>query len=259
MKTWKIFLVGMFAIAAGFLLPMYERFIAGTTAVLVVVAVAFGFWLRPRKEILSARTAVPVWEVDRFVVEHGQIAAKIELARLWLLFIPTLIAVAFLVATAAQGSTWNFSLFDWFGRDRFGGCNPVGFYIFRALLFFVAGVLSAWLSERWVLRDAEACSLRSLTVRGGRASYAFVDSSGGYYGGDGLVFGKVRSRQLAGIAVYRKQKPEQNKIPLSCLFHRFIIIGQGLTDLDTLTSEKHSLEIVPEQAPSQSCLALQPE
>lgn len=240
----------MLALAAGSLLPIYERFICGTTAVIVVAAVALGFWLRPRKEIFSVRTAVRIWKVDHFVVEHGQIAVKIQLARLWLLFVPTFIAVGFLVATAALGTTWNFSLYDWFGPDRFGGGNPVGFYILRALLFFVVAILSAWLSERWILRDAEVHNLRSLTLKGRRALYAFVDSSGGYYGGEGLVVGKVHSRELASLVIYRLQKPEQNKIPSTCLFHRFVIIGQGLTDLDKRTSAKHAVEMLPERAPS---------
>ena len=250
MKTWHIFLVGMLVTIAGFLLTAYERFIAGTTAVAVIAAVALGFWLRPRTETFSVRTVVPVRKSDKVVVERGQVAVRVELARLWLLFIPTFIAVAFLVATAAQGSTWNFSLFDWFGSDRFGGGNPVGLYVLRVFLFFVVGILSAWLGERWILRDAEMRNLRSLAIRGKRVSYAFVDSKGGYYGGEGLLVQKQLPREVVSLAVYRIQNPQQNRIPFTCLFHRFTIVGRGLTDLNEVTTAQRSTDMVPQQSPS---------
>jgi hypothetical protein len=240
MKTWQIFLIGMFAVIAGFLLPAYERFIAGATAVVVIAIVVLGFLLRPRKEIFSVRTTLPVRKVDKVELERGQIAVRVELARLWLLFIPTFLAVGFLISTAAKGSTWNFSLFGNFGEDF-----PAGFYIWRVFLFFVVGILAAWLSERWILRDAEARQLRSISVKAGRVSYAFVDSSGGYYGGEGVITQKVRSLELASLVLYKMSRPEYNKIPLTCLFHRFIIVGHGLTDLDEAAAAKHSMEMTP--------------
>jgi hypothetical protein len=226
---------------------VYERLIAGTSAVIVVGAVAYGFLLRPEKEAFVVRTTLKFWNEGHFTVEHQQIAVKVELARLWLLFLPTIVAVGFLVATAARGTTWSFSLF---GKGRIGQDFPAGFYIFRALLFFMVGTLSAWISERWVLRDAEARSLRSLSVGGRRVSYAFVDASGGYYGGEGLIVGKVRSKELASLVVYRTQKPEVSKTPLTCLFHKFVVIGQGLTDLDKETASKLSMQTVPARTPS---------
>jgi hypothetical protein len=246
-KTWKIFGLGMLALAAGFLLPLYERWLAGASAVIVVGAVAYGFLLRPNKEVFLVRTTFRTRKLDHLAIEHGQIAVKVELARLWLLFLPTLIAVGFLVATAAQGTTWNFSLF---GGARLGQDFPTGFYVFRALLFFVVGTLSARLSERWILRNAEVRSLRSLTVRRKRVSYAFVDASGGYYGGEGLIVGKVRPGELANPVVYRTEKPDVSKIPLTCLFHRFVIVGRGLTDPDEATVAKPSTQLVPAQNPS---------
>jgi hypothetical protein len=250
MKTWQIFLIGMLGATALFSAYAYEQFLPATASVLVMFAVLLGFLLRPREQVHLVRITTAVRTGDRLGIEHSQIAVKVELARLWLLFVPTFAAVAFLVATAAKGTTWNFSLLDWFGKDRFGGENPFGFYIFRIVLFFVGVVLAAWLSERWVLRDAEACSLRSLALRRRRATYAFVDAQGEYYGGQGIVFRKVVPRELARLIVYRSQNPAQSKIPQTCLFHKFVVIGRGLTDLDAKTSAEHSIELVPERAPS---------
>jgi hypothetical protein len=231
MNTWKVIAIGTVGVCALFLLPLYEGLLAGVTAVVVVASVIVGFLLQPRKDVFIVRTALKVWTVDHFVVEQHQIAVKVELARLWLLFVPTLIAVAFLVATAAQGTTWHFTLFGQLGTEF-----PTGFYIFRVLLFFIVATLSAWLTERWVLRDGNMCNLRTLMIRRRRVSYAFVDSSGGYHGGEGLMIGKVKAKELASLVVYRESKPEQSKTPLTCVFHRFVIVGRGLTDLDEATA-----------------------
>jgi hypothetical protein len=44
--------------------------------------------------------------------EHDRLAVKVELARLWLLFLPTFLALAFLVVAAAHGAVWKFSLLN---------------------------------------------------------------------------------------------------------------------------------------------------
>jgi hypothetical protein len=162
--------------------------------------------------------------------EHEQLAVKVELARLWLLFLPTSLAVAFLVVTAAKGTLWRVGLLDWVE-------NGYALLIFnRIVLFLIVGALSIWISERWVLRDADACSARTVAVDEGRVSFMFVDRSGGYYGGEGWHFGLVRPPELATLVLYSTRKPEVNKIGMGVLFHRFIIIGRGLTDLDQQTA-----------------------
>jgi hypothetical protein len=81
---------------------------------LVVALVGIGFWLQPRTDVFYIRTTV--WRLDpdhNPLCEHEQLAVKVELARLWLLFVPTALAVAFLVVTAAHGTLWRVSLLDW--------------------------------------------------------------------------------------------------------------------------------------------------
>jgi hypothetical protein len=41
---------------------------------------------------------------------------------------------------------------------------------------------------------------------------------------------------LASIVFHNSQKPELNKIAMGFLFHRFVILGRGVTDLDKQTA-----------------------
>jgi hypothetical protein len=241
MKMWQIFVVGAAAVVAALLLPLYESVIAGVGALAVVAVVALGFSLRPRKEVFYVRTTVRFADHDRnLCLEHNRLAVKVELARLWLLFVPTFLALAFLIVTAANGTVWKFSLLDRFLSD-YSYHGYVFLMICRMLLFVVVGALSLWISERWVIRDAEACSARSVKVRDGRVSFMFVDQRGGYYGGEGFPFGLVRPAALARLVLYKIAKPELNKIGMGLLFHRLVIVGSGLTDLDHETVAAHTV------------------
>jgi hypothetical protein len=246
MKAWQIFVLGVAVLVAALLLPSYEAILAGLAAIAMVAAVMVGFLLRPRKDMFYLRTTLVVSEPDfPLSVEHDRVAVRVELARLWLLFLPTFAAVAFFIITSAKGTTWDFRVLDsiW---ER--GSYPVILGI-RALQIVVVGLLSAWLSERWVLRDAEACSADSVSILEGRLLYSFKDHQGEYYGGEGFPFALVRSPKLARIVFYRASKPQLNKIAMACLFHRPVIVGRGLTDLDEATVAVHSIEAQPASQP----------
>ena len=237
MKAWQIFVVGTIAAVALFSFHAYESALAGIAALAIVAAVVVGFCLRPRKDVFYLRTTLHVLHRDCAVaVEHDQIAVRVELARLWLLFIPTFAAVAFLLVTSANGTTWktrllNFSIANWFNV----GAYP-GLLFFRFLIVAVFGLLTAWIGERWVLLVASACSAGSLRVSGKRVMYSFQDPSGGYYGGQGIPLGSTGSPQLRTIVLYRTSKPHLNRIAMCCLFHRLVIVGRGVTDLDEATA-----------------------
>jgi hypothetical protein len=144
------------------------------------------------RRILRTRGILQLGLVDYAVaIEHDRIAVRLELTWLWLLFIPTFAAIAFLLMTAASGTTWNVNLF---GSLRWGWINtgpyPVLMF-FRMLVVGVFGLLSAWLTERWVLRDASACSAGPLQSSGHKILYSFQDPSGEYYGGEGFPFGSI--------------------------------------------------------------------
>ncbi len=252
MKTWQIFVAGMAALIAALLLPSYESAIAGLGALVIVAVVVVGFVVHPRKEVFYIRTATRIYDPDYAVaVDRDQIAVRVELARLWLLFLPTFGALAFLLVTFAKGTTWNFSLWNssLMGKAAAAGPYPV-FLLCRILLVVVLGLLSTWVSERWVLRDAEACHADSVSVVGERVLYSFRDRSGGYYGGEGFPFGLARARELATIVLYRVSKPDLNKIAMACMFHRFVIIGRGVTDLDEATASAHSAVSKVESLPA---------
>jgi hypothetical protein len=111
----------------------------------MVLVVVLGFIFRPRRDTFYLRTTLVFSETDcRIAVEHDRIAVRIEVARLWLLFLPTFAAVAFLVVTSAKGTTWKFNLLD-----RFWEISSYPVFIgIRGFLFLVVGLLSTWVSER---------------------------------------------------------------------------------------------------------------
>ena len=235
MKAWQILLVGTLGALALYSFHAYESALAGVAAIATVAAVIVGFCLRPSKEVFYLRTTVRVPDPDYAVsVEHDRVAVRVELARLWLLFIATFTSVAFLLVTFASGTTWKVSLFDSSLVDWIIGPYPVLLF-FRLLVIAVFGLLTAWVTERWVLRDASACTAATLSRCQNRIAYSFKDPSGEYYGGEGFPFGATRSPILRTIVLYRTDKPHLNKIAMCCLFHRLVIQGRGLTDLDEAT------------------------
>lgn len=247
MQMWQIFALGTAVVVAALLLPSYESVLAGLGALIIVAVVVAGFLAHPRREIFYIRTTARISEPDYpLSVEHDRVAVRIELARLWLLFLPTFAALAFLLVTFARGTTWAFSLWNSRFFDKAIEAGPYPVILFCRVLFFaVVGLLSTWVSERWVLRDADACSADSVSMLAERVLYSFKNRSGEYYGGEGFPFGLVRPRQLATVVLYNVSKPELNKIAMSCLFHRLVIVGRGLTDLDEATSTRHSVAVKP--------------
>ncbi len=231
-RSWP-FLIAVVILAGVFLLTPYEAFLEGSIAGLIVAAAVAGFIMHPRKDVFYVRTIVRLIDVDRNqALEHDFLAVRVELARLWLLFLPTALAVAFLVFFAAGGPT-KFSFLNWLFSSRLGLLLPVVACEYPALLVLV--MLSAWVSERRVLRDAEACSARSFSLshtssgRIARVSYLFMGERGEYYGGDCAYFGLVRPRELARIVFHNAKKPELNKIAMGFLFHRLVVLGRGVT------------------------------
>jgi hypothetical protein len=174
MKAWQIFGVGMVVLVAALLLPSYEPILAGLAATVMVAVVVLGFLFRPGKDMFYLHTTLVVSEPDYpLAVEHDRIAIRVELARLWLLFLPTFAAVAFLIVTSARGTTWQFSLLDRFWETS---SHPI-FLGIRAFLVLVVGLLSTWVSERWVMRDAEACTADTVSAMAG--CFLFQRSAGG--------------------------------------------------------------------------------
>ena len=245
MKTWQIFVVGVAVLLAALLLPSYERMLTGLAALAMVFIVVLGF-VRPRKDTFYLRTTLVVSEPDyALAVEHDRIAVRVEVARLWLLFVPTFAAIAFLIVNSARATTWNFSLLN-----HFWDASPYLILAIRLFIVLVVGLLSTWVSERWVLREAEACSADSVSMKTGTLLYSFKGRSGEYFGGEGFPFALVRSPKLARIVFYRASNPQLSKIAMACLFHRPVIIGRGITDLDAATVAAHSVQVQPaSQAP----------
>jgi len=232
MRARHIFLLGTIVLVAALLLPIYQAGLAACGAVILVGIVAFGFLLRPRQEVLYLKTRTTHKGSVGLYVERGAVAIRIELTRLWVLFVPTFLAVTFLIVIWARDSTWKFDLFDVI--DAIGPHGAVAIVLSRvgeAIVLLVVGILSEWISERWMLRDAAACSARSLDVHRGGVFYSFVDDAGEFYGGHAVLIGN-HPAQLASIVLYNLKQPTLSRLAVACLFHRPVIIGHGLTDLD---------------------------
>src|SRR5579884_3124022 len=100
MKPWQILTLGMVALLAFLFLPYYEAYIAGAAAVVIVAIVFAGFCVQPRQNFYRVHTKAERPSIGGGKVrEHDLLAVKLELARLWLLFMPTVVAVFFLVGT----------------------------------------------------------------------------------------------------------------------------------------------------------------
>jgi len=228
------------AIVAGVLLfTPYEAFLEGAIALAIVVAAVVGFLMQPRREVFYVRTSVQLIDADRRqALEHDLLAVRVELVRLWLLFVPTFLSVAVLVFLAASGPA-KFSYLNWVFSSRYAYI-VFPFCQYPPLLVFI--LLVAWIDERRVMRDAEACSARSFSIRRaragwvGRVGYLFMGEHGEYYGGDCLYFGLRHPRELATIVFYNVRTPELNKIVMEFLFHHVIIFGRGVTELDKQTT-----------------------
>jgi len=238
--AWPVLIV-VVVLAGALLFTPYEAFLEGTIAAVMVTAVLAGFLMHPRRDVFCVRTALPVMDPDRNkFLEHDLLAVRVELVRLWLLFVPTVLAVASLVFLAAGGPT-QFSFLNWLFSSRYA---PIAILILQYLPLLVLLLTAAWISERRVLRDAEACSARSYSIsqaqvgRVGRVSYLFMGEHGEYYGGYCycLYLGLVQPPELGTIVFHNIQKPELNKIAMGFLFHRLVVLGRGVTDLDKQTA-----------------------
>jgi len=232
------------AVLAGVLLfTPYEALLEGVLALAIVVAAVVGFLMHPRKAVFYVRTTVRLIDPDRRqTLEHDFLAVRAELVRLWLLFVPTFLSIAVLVFFAADGPE-KFSYLNWVFSSRYAPI-VLPFCLYPPLLVFF--MLVAWIDERRVMRDAEACNASSFSIDRaragwvGRVSYAFRGEHGEYYGGDCLYFALAHPRELATIVFHNVRTPELNKIAMGFIFHRFIILGHGVTDLDKQTTAAQS-------------------
>jgi len=238
--AWPVLIV-VVVLAGALLFTPYEAFLEGTIAAVMVMAVLAGFLMHPRRDVFYVRTALPVMDPGRNkLLEHDLLAVRVELVRLSLLFVPTVLAVASLVFFAA-GGPMQFSFLNWLFSSRYA---PIAILILQYPPLLVLLLTAAWISERRVLRDAEACSARSYSIsqaqvgRAGRVSYLFMGERGEYYGGHCycLHLGLVQPLELGTIVFHDTRKPDLNKIAMAFLFHRLVVLGRGVTDLDKHTA-----------------------
>jgi hypothetical protein len=227
-------------VAVVLLFTPYETYLEGALALIIVVAAVVGSLMHPRREVFYVQTAMSSIDADRNqTLERDYLAVRVELVRLWLWFVPTSLAVVMLLFFAVGGTT-NFSFLNWIFSSRY---TQVAIMLCQYPPLLVLVLLSAWIAERRVMRDAEACTAASFNIysvaRGrwvGRIAYSFRGDQGEYFGGDCLYFGFTHPRELASIVFHNVRKPDLNKIATGFIFHRFTVLGRGVTDLDEQTT-----------------------
>jgi hypothetical protein len=141
----RALLLILVVIAAVLLFTPYEAWLEGALALAIVGTVVVGFSMPPRKEIFYVRTSIQIADRNRNpALEHDFLAVKVELARLGLLFLPTFLAVAFLVFFVAGGPT-KFSYTNWIFSSPYA-LIAMQFWHFPPLLALL--LLLAWVGER---------------------------------------------------------------------------------------------------------------
>jgi len=241
LSTIRIVVFVIVGLAALFLFTPYEAYLEGFLAIGIIAAAVAGSVMHPRREVFYVRTVVRLIDPDRNqALERDLLAVKVELARLWLWYVPTFLAVVILVFYAAGGPT-NFSFLNWIFTSRYSVPAFLLMQLCQYPPLLVLILLAAWIDERRVMRDAEACSATTFRISRanvgwvGRVSYQFRGEHGEYCGGDCSYFGFAHPRELASVVFHNARNPDLNKIAMGFIFHRFIVFGRGLTDLDIQT------------------------
>jgi hypothetical protein len=242
----KIALILLGCFSLSLLLTPLAPVVEAALALALIATVLAGFSLHPKKEVYYVQTTRRLREPSgRRALEKDFIAVKVEVVRLWILFAPTFLAVAFLVVSSAKGILWKFSLVGWIFESKF----QVLLFVLREICFVIFLILQAWLQERWVLTNAEASNATSIKSGEMHVTYAFYDQKGVIYGGDYISLDLVGPRQIAKIVFYNPKKPDVNKIAMAFLFHRPVVVARGLTDLNTRTVDAQRVlaELRPRQ------------
>lgn len=229
--------MGAFAAAVPFALlfrTTYYPMLVALYALAIMIAIVAGFLLRPLRDVVLVRTTLPFSSPVRSrSVRHDQIALRVEITRLWLLFLPTFAALAFFVVASVTGLSW------W---------DPIAYPLVFVAQIVLLNFVSTWVIERSVLRDATASFADYIAEKRNWLRYAFKDDTGGYYGGTALRFVRIGSREIKGVVVYKALNPNSNKIATAFLFHRFEIIGRGLPEFDesAVSAQLVQAQVVPD-------------
>lgn len=185
----------------------------------------------PRREVFYVRTTVRLIRPDRnHALEHDLLAVRVELARLWLLFVPTVLAVAFLVFFAAGGPA-KFSSLNWILSSRFAFI-ALTFCFISALARSRAALRLDWREKSPERRRSVQRKIFHLLPLGKWANCASLlpvhgrtGEHGEYYSGDCMYFGLVHRHERGTIVFHNVRKPELNKIAMGFFFHRLIVFG----------------------------------
>jgi hypothetical protein len=241
MKAWQILAVGLMVLCALFFVQAYIRFVPALAAIAMVAAVIAGFCFVPDKDLWvvwittysvseDADTSLDVYS------EQEPIAIRTHVARLWLLYLPTVAAVAYFASAAATGRVPSIEPYF----------SVPALYAVRAGVLAVWFLLGSWLYERWLLHRAEAAQLHGDHEAKGTDSPYYFTVGTEYYGGtDFTIFSYRKEPILARVVMYRRANPSRSRMVAAFLFHRFDVAVRGVQDLEAARETSLAKQVAP--------------
>lgn len=226
MKGWQFCALGFAALGVFFLVYGLGLLSTAAVAILVLVAVGAGFSIRPKREVFRVQTkAYALGPGGQRQLQNTDMVVSLEVQRLWLLFIPTFSATAFLILLLTNRQLVD-SAVAWLQAFSDLGYQPSALLLYGAIVsgYAVLGIVSRWMGERWMLYNAAATGAASLIRQGPHLNYHFKDSRQGYYGGTCSMMRKVPASPLSVVVLYREENPELNRLAIACVFHRLVVV-----------------------------------
>jgi len=246
MKPWQIMAVGLVGLCVALgLLPLLQSvgaLVAAVIAIAMIATVIAGFMFVPDRDSwtvwITQYSFAEGLDEEEFDLHSTQepIAIRVEVARLWLLYVPTIVAVGFLMLLAARG-IGGFDLSKYFSYPfllvmRWG----------PALVWFLVG---SWVYERWLLRRAEAAQAQwSRHGNEEAVAYYFIVKQEYYSGWDFPLFSYSKEPALGAVVMYRRGRAERNHLVAAFVFHRFTVIARGVQDLEA--AREHAVQLASE-------------
>jgi hypothetical protein len=227
MRSARIFALGclaLFLIHEGI---VWADYLPTIIAVMMVGVVLCGFFFVPDRDMWLLWAKRNEWhegsnpdDVD-LVVIHEPIAVRVHLARLWILFLPTFAAAAYLVLT-----TKGFLHADML---ELSSAAVVWGRLAAGLIWFLLG---AWIYERWLLWRADCAQLAGSQATASGTAYYFKLGEEIYDGHNVSLLSYRHEPALAGAVFYRRTNPQRNRMARAFIFHGFEVVARGIQDLE---------------------------
>lgn len=240
-KSWQIFLVGAVVLIVLFAGQAHFRYAPVILAALMIAVILAGFLLVPDCDhwkvwMKTYDFAEDEEETVSLYSSHEPIAVQAQVANLWLLYLPTMLAVGYLLLASARGVPQL--------RIEELAPYPV-IFILRLGVAAVWVLLSSWGYERWVLRRAAAAQIAGTAALHEYMVGYYFRVEKDVYGGESFPWRSYdRNRVLRRTVMFRRDRPERNLLIPGFIFHRFEIAARGVQDLEKARESAQATRVV---------------